>query len=85
MALKICQIGKHVQRLVTKLKILHSLDHPILFKFRQLVVNIVIKDYNWYFELLQLAIAMEALQSLNTKFSVKSCCFDRIYCIAFAK
>ena len=29
---------------VKKLKILYSLDHPILIKFRQLVVNIVIKE-----------------------------------------
>ena len=27
-----------------KLKILYSSDHPILIKFRQLVVNIVIKE-----------------------------------------
>ena len=30
--------------LVKKLKILYSSDHPILIKFRQLVVNIVIKE-----------------------------------------
>ena len=39
-----CQNGLHVKRLfVKKLKILYSSDHPILFKFRQLVVYIVIK------------------------------------------
>ena len=27
-----------------KLKLLYSSDHPILIKFRQLVVNIVIKE-----------------------------------------
>ena len=29
---------------VKKLEILYSSDHPILIKFRQLVVNIVIKE-----------------------------------------
>ena len=32
-----------------KLKILYSLDHPILIKFRQLVVNIVIKELQMVF------------------------------------
>ena len=45
MALTICQNVKHVKRLfVKKLKILYSSDHPILIKFRQLVVNIGIKE-----------------------------------------
>ena len=45
MALTICQNILHVKRLfVKKLKILYSSDHPILIKFRQLVVNIVIKE-----------------------------------------
>ena len=45
MALTICQNVLHVKRLfVKKLKILYSSDHPILIKFRQLVVNIVIKE-----------------------------------------
>ena len=45
MALTICQNVKHVKRLfVKKLNILYSSDHPILIKFRQLVVNIVIKE-----------------------------------------
>ena len=47
MALTICQNVQHVKRLFVKkrkLKIWYSSDHPILIKFRQLVVNIVIKD-----------------------------------------
>ena len=32
-----------------KLKIWYSLDHPILIKFRQLVVNIVIKELQMVF------------------------------------
>ena len=34
---------------VKKLKIVYSLDHPILIKFRQLVVNIVIKELQMVF------------------------------------
>ena len=34
---------------VKKLKILYSLDHPILIKFRQLVENIVIKELQMVF------------------------------------
>ena len=34
---------------VKKLKILCSSDHPILIKFRQLVVNIVIKELQMVF------------------------------------
>ena len=50
MALTICQNGYHVKRLfVKKLKILYSSDHPILIKFRQLVVNIVIKELQMVF------------------------------------
>ena len=50
MALMICQNVQHVKRLfVKKLKILYSLDHPILIKFRQLVVNIVIKELQMVF------------------------------------
>ena len=46
MVLTICQNVKHVKRLfVKKPKILYSSDHPILIKFRQLVVNIVIKEF----------------------------------------
>ena len=46
MMLTICQNGKHVKRVFVKKKfnILYSSDHPILLKFRQLVVNIVIKE-----------------------------------------
>ena len=50
MALTICQNVLHVKRLfVKKLKILYSSDHPILIKFRQLVVNIVIKELQMVF------------------------------------
>ena len=34
---------------VKKLKILYSSNHPILIKFRQLVVNIVIKELQMVF------------------------------------
>ena len=50
MALTISQNVLHVKRLfVKKLKILYSSDHPILIKFRQLVVNIVIKELQMVF------------------------------------
>ena len=50
MALTICQNVKHVKRLfVKKLKNLHCLDHLILIKFCQLVVNIVIKELQMVF------------------------------------
>ena len=50
MALTICQNGKHVTRLfVKKLKILYSSDHQILIKFRQFVVNMVIKELKMVF------------------------------------
>ena len=50
MALTICQNVLHVKRLfVKKLKILYSSDHLILIKFRQLVVNIVIKELQMVF------------------------------------
>ena len=35
--------------LYKKLKILYSSDHPILIKFRQLVVNMVIKELQMVF------------------------------------
>ena len=50
MALTICQNVYHLKRLfVKKLKILYSSDHPISIKFRQLVVNIVIKELQMVF------------------------------------
>ena len=50
MALSICQDVQHLKRLfVKKLKILYSSDHPILIRFRQLVVNIVIKELQMVF------------------------------------
>ena len=50
MALTICQNVYHLKRLfVKKLKILYISDHPILIKFRQLVVNIVIKELQMVF------------------------------------
>ena len=50
MALTICQNVYHLKRLfVKKLKILCSSDHPILIKFRQLVVNILIKELQMVF------------------------------------
>ena len=50
MALTICQNVNHLKRFfVKKLKILYSSDHPILIKFRQLVVNIVIKELQMVF------------------------------------
>ena len=67
-----------------KFKILYSSDHPILIKFRQLVVNIVIKELQMVFWLIQLSIAMETWKSLNAKLSVKSWCFDRVFHIAVA-
>ena len=50
MAPKICQkmvkVGNNF--FVKKLKILCSSDHPILFKFQQLVVKILIKELQNY-------------------------------------
>ena len=51
MALTICQNVLHLKRFfVKKLKLLYSSDHPILIKFRQLVVNIVIKELLMVFQ-----------------------------------
>ena len=72
------------QLFVKDLKILYSSDHLILIKFHQLVVNIIIRNYKWYFWLLQLSIAMETWKSWNAKLSVKSWCFDRALHIAVA-
>ena len=50
MAPTICQNVYHVKRLfVKKFKMLYSSDHLILIKFRQLVVNIVIKELKMVF------------------------------------
>ena len=50
MALTIYQNVKHMKWLFIKeLKILYSSDHPILIKFLQLVVNIVIKELQMVF------------------------------------
>ena len=53
MALTICQNVSHVKTCETvsckNLKILYSSDHPILIKFRQLVVNKVIKELQMVF------------------------------------
>ena len=38
-----------MKRLLKKLIILYSSDHPILIKFRHLVVNIVIKELQMVF------------------------------------
>ena len=67
-----------------KLKMLYSSDHPILIKFRQLVVNIVIKELQMVFLNSTLSIAMETWKSLNAKLSVKSWCFDRVFHVAVA-
>ena len=69
---------------VKKLKILYSSDQPILIKFRQFVVSIVIKELQMVLWLLQLSTAMEALNTLNAKLSVKSWLFDRVFHIAVA-
>ena len=62
---------------IKKLQILRSLDHLILFKFHQLVVNIV-RNYIEYFELLLLAIAMETWKRLEAKICVKCWCSNRV-------
>ena len=50
MALAICQNVKHLKWLFAKkLKILCSSDHLILIKFRQLAVNILIKELQMVF------------------------------------
>ena len=62
----------------------YTSDHPILIKFRQLVLNIVIEELQMVFWLLQLSIATETWKSLNAKLSVKSWCFDGVFHIAVA-
>ena len=47
MALTICQNGTAFSK--KKNKVLYSSDHPILIKFCQLVVNIVIKELQMAF------------------------------------
>ena len=56
--------------------------HPILIKFCQLVVNIVIKELQMVFLTIRLSTAMNTWKSLNAKLSVKSWCFDRVFHIA---
>ena len=69
---------------VKKLKILYSLDHPILIKFRQLVVNIVIKELQMVFLTSTVINSNGNIKELKSKLSVKSWCFDRVFDIAVA-
>ena len=63
---------------------MYSSDHPILIKFRQLVVNIVIKELQMVF-LTSTAINSNGnMKELERKISVKSWCFDRVFHIAIA-
>ena len=54
---------------VKKFKISDSLDHTILFKFHQHVVQIIIKWRD--FKLSMIALATVAGKSFNSKFSVE--------------
>ena len=53
-------------------KILYSSDHPILIKFRQLVVNIVIKELQMVFLTSTVINSNGNMKSWNAKLSVKS-------------
>ena len=52
-----------------KVKILYSSDHPILIKFRQLVVNIVIKELQIVY---LTSTVIDSNGNMNAKLSVKS-------------
>ena len=67
-----------------KFKVLYSSDHPILIQFRQLVVNIVIKELQMVFLTSTVVNSNGNMKSWNSKLSVKSWCFDRVFHIAVA-
>ena len=76
MALTIYQNVYHVKRLfVKKLKILYSSDHPILIKFRQLVVNIVIKELQVVFLTFTVINSNENTKELERKIKCKKLMF----------
>ena len=56
---------------VKKAQILYSSDHPILIKFRQLVVNIVIKELQRVFFTSTVINSNGNLKELERKMSVK--------------
>ena len=57
---------------VKKLKIVYSSDHPILIKFCQLVVNIVIQELQMAFLTSKVINSNGNMKELEAKLSVKS-------------
>ena len=60
---------------VKKLKILYSSDHPILIKFRQLVVNIVIKELQMVFLTSTVIISNGNMKELERKIKCEKLMF----------
>ena len=60
---------------VKKLKILNSSDHPILIKFRQLVVNIVIKELQMLFLTSTVIIRSGIIKELERKIKCEKLMF----------
>ena len=58
-----------------KLKVLYSLDHPILIKFRQPVVNIVIKELQMVFLTSTVINSNENMKELECKIKCKKLIF----------
>ena len=59
-----------------KLKILYSSDHPILIKFRQLVVNIVIKELQVVFLTSTVIIRSGIMKELERKIKCEKLMFQ---------
>ena len=67
-----------------KLKILCSSDHPILINFRQLVVNIVIKELQMVFLTSTVINSNGNMKELERKIKCEKLIFDRVFDIAVA-
>ena len=63
---------------------MYSSDHPILIKFRQLVLNIVIKESHMVFLTSTVINSNGIMKELERKITMKSWCFDRVFHIAVA-
>ena len=69
---------------VKKFKILYSSDHPILIKFRELVVNIVIKELQMVFLTFTVINSNGNMKELERKIKCEKLMFDRVFHITVA-
>ena len=61
---------------------MYSSDHPILIKFRQLVVNIVIKELHMVFLTSTVINTNRNMKELERKINCEKLMFDRVFHIA---